>query len=93
VELVTLFPGLRSLFIRANFLDGAASPDAVSTLWDRPTDPSDEEWTFWKALAATSLSDTTVSAILEESKVALLTTCEEGRLSAIERLLVEHDSS
>jgi hypothetical protein len=91
VDLVTLFPGLRLLFLRTKCLDSITSTDTISALWDRPGDPPDEEWKFWQVLTATCLSDTTISAILEESSAPQLTGCDEGSLSVIERLLVEHD--
>ncbi|KAJ7932904.1 hypothetical protein B0H13DRAFT_1953783, partial [Mycena leptocephala] len=53
----------------------------------------DEEWTFWKTFAATCLSNTTISAILVTSSIPKLTSCEEGRLSVVEKLLVEYQCS
>ncbi|KAJ7232380.1 hypothetical protein C8J57DRAFT_1533103 [Mycena rebaudengoi] len=35
VDLVALFPGLRIVFLRAQFLDGATSTEAISVLWNR----------------------------------------------------------
>ncbi|KAJ7319285.1 hypothetical protein DFH08DRAFT_390226 [Mycena albidolilacea] len=93
VELVTLFPGLRMNFVRARCMGGATSIDAICMLWSRPTTSPDEEWVFWNALAATSLSDSTLSTILEDCSIAQLISCDDGRLSISERLLIEHHCS
>ncbi|KAJ6540634.1 hypothetical protein B0H19DRAFT_1269190 [Mycena capillaripes] len=69
VDLVTLFPGLRIHFLRAKFLDGATSIDNISALWNRPAGSPDDDWMFWQSFAATCLSDTDISAMLEESTV------------------------
>ncbi|KAJ6600233.1 hypothetical protein B0H10DRAFT_1958809 [Mycena sp. CBHHK59/15] len=37
VDLVTLFPGLRLVFLRTRFLGSEISTDTISTLWERPT--------------------------------------------------------
>ncbi|KAJ7843225.1 hypothetical protein B0H14DRAFT_3689877 [Mycena olivaceomarginata] len=60
----------------------------MSELWNRPTGPPDQEWTFWQKLAATCLSDTTISGILERRSVSELTNCSQEGLSVIESLLV-----
>ncbi|KAJ6526322.1 hypothetical protein B0H19DRAFT_1385676 [Mycena capillaripes] len=93
VHLITLFPGLRVLFLRSKVIGSAAASDKISTLWEHCIELSDEEWKFWKILAATCLSDVTISAIPENSTIRELTNCEEGNLSVIERLLIENDCS
>ncbi|KAJ7673492.1 hypothetical protein B0H14DRAFT_2656902 [Mycena olivaceomarginata] len=65
VDLVTLLPGLRVLFLQTKILYSATSLDTISALWDRFTDPPDKEWTFWQALAATCLADTVISAMTQ----------------------------
>ncbi|KAJ7921811.1 hypothetical protein B0H13DRAFT_1866413 [Mycena leptocephala] len=77
VNLVTLFPGLRLLFVRTEYLDGAISVDALSALWEPSTGYSNEEWSFWKDLAATCLTDTTISAAVERSSIPDLCNCNE----------------
>jgi hypothetical protein len=74
-------------------MESAASTESILALWDRFTGSPEEEWTFWQTLAAICLSDTPISAILEESSIPRLTNPEEGGLSVIERLLVEHNCS
>ncbi|KAF7358515.1 hypothetical protein MVEN_00902400 [Mycena venus] len=91
IDLVALFPGLRRVFLGGK-LPHDASTEAISAIWDRPTLP-DEEWVFWKLLAATSLSNTSVSMTLEESTVPQWTACQDNELSVIERLWVEYESS
>ncbi|KAJ7824643.1 hypothetical protein B0H13DRAFT_2290937 [Mycena leptocephala] len=93
VDLVTVFPGLRVHFLRAKCMESTTSMDTISALWDHPTAAPDEEWTFWKTFAATCLSNTTISAILETSSISKLTSCEEGWLSVVEKLLVEYQCS
>ncbi|KAJ7891340.1 hypothetical protein B0H14DRAFT_2560905 [Mycena olivaceomarginata] len=64
VDLGTLFPGLRELFLRSKCMrDAQSSLIYVSGLEDR-TEAT--EWGFWQALAATYLSDTTIAHILEK---------------------------
>jgi hypothetical protein len=64
VDLGTLFPGLRELFLRSKCMrDAQSSLIYVSSLEDR-TEAT--EWGFWQALAATYLSDTTIAHILEK---------------------------
>ncbi|KAJ7799410.1 hypothetical protein B0H14DRAFT_3787971 [Mycena olivaceomarginata] len=91
VDLATLLPGLRVLFLQTKILDSAISLDTISALWDRSTDPLDKEWTFWQALAATCLADTVISAMTEGNSLADLVACHHEGLSIIEQLLVEHD--
>ncbi|KAJ7875157.1 hypothetical protein B0H14DRAFT_2568928 [Mycena olivaceomarginata] len=43
--------------------------DNISALWNRPTGSSDNDWTFWQSFAATCLSDTDISTMLEGSTV------------------------
>ncbi|KAF8159081.1 hypothetical protein K438DRAFT_326065 [Mycena galopus ATCC 62051] len=91
VDLVTIFPGLRVLFLHTKPLANTSALDAISALWDRSTGAPDKEWTFWQTLAATCLTETSISAIVEESLVIDLGKCYNGGLSVIERLLIEHD--
>ncbi|KAJ7843246.1 hypothetical protein B0H14DRAFT_2585887 [Mycena olivaceomarginata] len=91
VDLATSLSGLRVLFLQAKVLDNATSLDTISSLWDRSTGSPDKEWTFWQKLAATCLADTVISVMIEESSLADLVACDDGGLSMIERLLVEHD--
>ncbi|KAF8159102.1 hypothetical protein K438DRAFT_1986028 [Mycena galopus ATCC 62051] len=58
VDLVTIFPGLRVLFLHTKPLANASALDAISALWDRSTGAPDKEWTFWQTLAATCLTET-----------------------------------
>jgi hypothetical protein len=93
VDIVTLFPGLRALLLHAKYIESATSADDISSLWSRANGPFDDEWMFWHMLAATCLANTCISAILGDSTFPLLTTCDVGRLSVIERLVVEHECS
>jgi hypothetical protein len=93
VDIVTLFPGLRAHLLHAKYMKGSATTEAISVLWNRVHGPPDDKWIFWQMLAATCLADTTISGILENSTVPLLTSCDAGGLSVIELLLVEHDCS
>jgi hypothetical protein len=64
VDLGTLFPGLREIFLRSKCMrDAQSSLVHVSGLEDRTVAT---EWGFWQALAATYLSDTTIAHILEK---------------------------
>ncbi|KAF7360035.1 putative TUP1-general transcription repressor [Mycena venus] len=90
VDLVTLFPGLRVIFISAQFLDGATSADKITTLWDRHNAATDAEWEFWRTLAVTCLSDTDISTMLEGCTIRQLAKCDEVGLSVTERLLIGH---
>jgi hypothetical protein len=92
-ETVTLFPGLRALYLHVKYMEGETTPEAIAVFWNRAIDPPDNEWKFWQLSAATCLAETTVSKILEDSTIPLLTTCDGGGLSVIERLLVEHNCS
>jgi hypothetical protein len=91
VDLATLLPGLRVLFLQTNVLDNATSPDTISAFWERSTGPPDKEWIFWQMLAATCLADTVISAMTEGNSLAGLVACDDDGLSTIERLLVEHE--
>ncbi|KAJ7824288.1 hypothetical protein B0H14DRAFT_1302083 [Mycena olivaceomarginata] len=91
VDLVTLLPGLRVLFLQTKVLNNLTSLDTISALWDRSTGPPDKEWTFWQTLAVTALADTAISAITEKSLLPDLVACNNEGLSVIEQLLVEHD--
>ncbi|KAJ7667164.1 hypothetical protein B0H14DRAFT_3694790 [Mycena olivaceomarginata] len=91
VDLATLLPGLRVLFLQTKVLDNVTLLDTIYALWDRSTGPPDKEWTFWKKLAATCLADTVISAMTEGNSLADLVACDDEGLSTIERLLVEHE--
>jgi hypothetical protein len=72
-------------------MENAKSIDTISAIWDRLPGAPDEEWAFWQSLAATCLSDTTISAIMEGSSIEQLTNYEEGKLSVIEVLFIEYN--
>ncbi|KAF8159065.1 hypothetical protein K438DRAFT_1838047 [Mycena galopus ATCC 62051] len=91
IDLVTLFPGIRLLFLHTKPLENARSFDAISLLWSSSIGAPNKELTFWKTLAATSLTDTAISARLETSSVVDLGKCHEEGLGVIEQLLIEHD--
>ncbi|KAF8185512.1 P-loop containing nucleoside triphosphate hydrolase protein [Mycena galopus ATCC 62051] len=93
VTLTTLFPGLRFIFLRSKCMqDVPVLVDKLSALWNRPDNPADTYWSFWRTFTATCLSETTIAVMLEETPVSQLTTCpkDSGSLSLIERLLVAH---
>ncbi|KAJ7813486.1 hypothetical protein B0H13DRAFT_2466782 [Mycena leptocephala] len=91
VTLITLFPGLRLLFLRSKYIQCRnQTKDRISALWARSDNSPDEEWEFWRSLTATSLSDMNISAILEECSILQLTQCGPS-LGVIERLLIAHD--
>ncbi|KAF8206019.1 P-loop containing nucleoside triphosphate hydrolase protein [Mycena galopus ATCC 62051] len=93
VTLTTLLPGLRLLFLHSNCMQSIPiSKNDISGLWDHPDGFLDSEWLFWRSLAATCLSDTSISAILEQAPVSQLANClhDNGGLSVIERLLIAH---
>ncbi|KAF8182780.1 hypothetical protein K438DRAFT_1975421 [Mycena galopus ATCC 62051] len=91
VDLITMFPGLGVLFLHSKPLANSTTLEAISALWDGSTGTPDQEWTFWQTLAATCLTDTLISAVLEESSVADLGKCYSEGLGVIERLLIQHD--
>ncbi|KAJ6601748.1 hypothetical protein DFH09DRAFT_1125797 [Mycena vulgaris] len=94
VNLATLLPGLRPLFLRSKYIQNVPpSPTQLSALWSRPHGPPDGDWTFWQSFAAHCLSDDDICGILEGSYVPQLTNCqpENGGLSVIERLLIAHN--
>ncbi|KAF7359644.1 Heterotrimeric G-protein alpha subunit, GPA3-like protein [Mycena venus] len=93
VDIITLFPGLRTHLLRTECMDGATSMVNICAVWDRCVGSPTEEWTFWQTLAATSLSDNTIAPILEETAILQLMRCDEDGLSVIERLLIENDCS
>ncbi|KAF7353499.1 Kinase-like protein [Mycena sanguinolenta] len=94
VDLVTLFPGLRLVLLRAKYLEHATSVPLISELWaSTGIAPPDNEQKFWQNLAATALANGHISGLVEGARIAQLTTCEEGRLSIIEQLLVEYQCS
>jgi hypothetical protein len=91
VELVTLFSGLRAIFLRAKFLDSTTSTEDMLALWNRSDGTTEQEAIFPRTLAATCLVDADISAILETSTIPELSSCNEGRLSVIERLMIERN--
>ncbi|KAF7346002.1 hypothetical protein MVEN_01622900 [Mycena venus] len=93
VDLATLFPGIRVVFLRSNCLGNATSVDAISALWDRSTGSPDQDWNFWKILAATCLMERNTSAEIEGGSISDLSNCQQEGLSMVERLLVRHDCS
>lgn len=93
VDITTLFPGLRTLLLNYCCVGGATSMDNVSALWDRRGDPQSKQWSFWQTLAASSLSETSISSALENAHIGQLTRCEEDGLSMVEQLLIEHECS
>ncbi|KAJ6480824.1 hypothetical protein C8R45DRAFT_1215766 [Mycena sanguinolenta] len=93
VHLVTSFPGLWVVFLRTKFPEASPSLDTISQLWDGSSGGSDEDWEFWKILAATSLTESTVSTIVEGSPVSDLSKCQQEALSVVEQLMVQHDCS
>jgi hypothetical protein len=72
-------------------MDGSMTTEAISVLWNCVHGAPDDKWKFWQMFAATCLAETTISAILEDSTVPLLTSCDAGGLSVIELLLVEDE--
>ncbi|KAF7370247.1 High osmolarity signaling protein SHO1 [Mycena sanguinolenta] len=93
VHLVTSFPGLRVVFLRTKFLNASPPLDTISQLWDRSLGCLNEDWEFWKILAATCLSECANSTIVEGSSISDLTNCQYGGLSVVEQLMVQHDCS
>ncbi|KAJ7753575.1 hypothetical protein B0H16DRAFT_1834838 [Mycena metata] len=94
VQLTTLFPGLRLLFIRSDHIQSFISSqidlaETLSRFWDRPDGPVNAEWNFWRSFAKLCLSDTSISNVIEECPVRQLTTTFErsGRICVIEALL------
>jgi hypothetical protein len=64
--------------------------DHIAALWDRPNGFLDSKWSFWRTLAATCLSETSIAVIVEQTPVPQLANCAEDSagLSVIERLLI-----
>lgn len=91
VHLVTLFPGLRVIFLRTKFLKGQTSVDAIPALYNRHFVAVDAEREFRRTFAASCLSHSDIAAMREEGSIRDLTPCGEG-LSLVE-LLIQHDSS
>ncbi|KAJ6480839.1 hypothetical protein C8R45DRAFT_1215775 [Mycena sanguinolenta] len=91
VHLVTSFPGLRAVFLGTKFPEASPSLDTISQLWDHSSGGSDGDWEFWKILAATCLTESTISTIVEESSVLDLSNCQQEGLSVVEQLMVQHD--
>ncbi|KAJ6563697.1 hypothetical protein DFH09DRAFT_1278913 [Mycena vulgaris] len=91
VALITLFPGLRLLLLRSKHIKcRIQTTERIAAIWERSDNSPDEEWEFWRAFAATCLSDLNISSILEQCSTLQLTLCGPG-LSVIERLIVAHD--
>jgi hypothetical protein len=74
-------------------MEGETTPEAIAAVWNCAANPPHNKWKFWQLFAATCLAETTNSTMLEDSTVPLLTSCDAGGLSVIERLLVEYDCS
>ncbi|KAF7339119.1 Catabolite degradation [Mycena venus] len=93
VDVVTLFPGVRSLFPFVKCLDGETSENAISTLWDRSSECPDKDRKFWQVFAETCLTESDISTIVEGSSFSDLSNCQQEGLSVVEQLLVQHDCS
>ncbi|KAJ7840700.1 hypothetical protein B0H14DRAFT_2587289 [Mycena olivaceomarginata] len=71
VDLATLFPGLRVLFLQTKVLDNATSLDTISSLWDQSTGPPDKNghsgrnWLqpAWQILQASKIYKCTLPAV------------------------------
>jgi hypothetical protein len=91
VALTTLFPGLRFLLLCSKCMVGVpVLKDHIAAVWDRPMGSLDSTWSFWRTLAATCLSETSIAVIVEQTPVQQLANCPEDStgLSVIERLLI-----
>ncbi|KAF7370235.1 hypothetical protein MSAN_00654300 [Mycena sanguinolenta] len=93
VQLVTSFPNLRLVFLHTKFLGASPSLDTISQHWNRSSGCLDEDWEFWKILAATSLTEANISTIVEGTPVSNLSNCQQEGLSVVEQLMVQHDCS
>ncbi|KAJ7757609.1 hypothetical protein B0H16DRAFT_1689610 [Mycena metata] len=93
VDVVTRFPGLRVLCLASGHLRGETSTEVISAIWEQTNTAFGRELIFWQTMAATCLSDMTISAVLEHSTISNLSKCEAGKLNVIETLLVEHGCS
>ncbi|KAF7370238.1 hypothetical protein MSAN_00654600 [Mycena sanguinolenta] len=91
VHLVTSFPGLRLVFLHTKFLNASPSLDTVCQLWNHSSGSPDEDWEFWKILAATCLTEPDISTIVEGSPVSNLSNCQQEGLSVVEQLMIQHD--
>ncbi|KAJ7138241.1 hypothetical protein C8R44DRAFT_976045 [Mycena epipterygia] len=94
VALATRFPGVRSFFRSASYLRSRApSEENILTMWDRPDEPPEPEWDFYRHFAAACLSDEDIAPMVEACPLHILSAPETGRggLSIIERLLVVLD--
>ncbi|KAF7337901.1 Pkinase-domain-containing protein [Mycena venus] len=90
VSTVTRYHGTRRLFIKSRHLRRAANTEAaISAAWARADDTQPHEWDFYCKLAATSLFEKDIFAILGNippTRLACINT--DGCLSVIERLLI-----
>ncbi|KAF7343073.1 Mitogen-activated protein kinase [Mycena venus] len=97
VQLTTLFPGLRLLFLRSDYIQSCKQTqvsiaDRISELWDRCAGLPDDEWKFWRSFAKLCLTDTPVSSLLEKFPIRCLKTEPSASISVIEELLRTHGS-
>ncbi|KAF7328488.1 hypothetical protein MVEN_02535700 [Mycena venus] len=92
VHLVTLFPGLRVIFLCDKFLGGKTSADAISGLYNRDFVAVNAEWEFWRTLTTTCLSYSDIAVMVEGRRICELTVCDEG-LGLVERLLIGRNSA
>ncbi|KAJ7200059.1 kinase-like domain-containing protein [Mycena rebaudengoi] len=97
VQLTALFPGLRLLFLRSDYIQPCAQTqasfeDRISELWDPCDGSPDDEWNFWCSFAKLCLTDTPVSSLLETSPIRHLKTEPSATISLIEELLRTHGS-
>jgi hypothetical protein len=81
------------LFLQAEFADEATSAEGISALWDRDGAATNAEWKFWQTFAATCLSHSYISTMVQERSIGKLAICDGEGLSVIESLLIERDRS
>ncbi|KAF8175402.1 hypothetical protein K438DRAFT_2045251 [Mycena galopus ATCC 62051] len=92
---ITRYPGTRALFLKSKHLRRVANTEAaISATWARADDTQPREWDFHCNLAAASLFETEIYAILGSIPPGCLgfIGTDSGHLSAIERLLVASES-
>jgi hypothetical protein len=97
IQLTALFPGLRLLFLRSDYIQSCAQTetsfeDRISELWDPCDGSPDDEWNFWRSFAKLCLTDTPVSSLLEKSPIRHLKTEPSASISVIEELSRTHGS-
>ncbi|KAF8175409.1 hypothetical protein K438DRAFT_89440 [Mycena galopus ATCC 62051] len=95
VTTITRYPGTRALFLKSKHLRRVANTEAaISATWARADDTQPREWDFHCNLAAASLFETEIYAILGSIPPGCLgfIGTDSGHLSAIERLLVASES-